>query len=67
MKLLESTENKITEDKNSEITEQYQFIVTWSIMIINMIQEYCTLLFQINRIIYFPYKSYLSKNVQFGI
>ena len=54
MKLLRSTGNKTTKDKNGEnvphleITEVV-FIVILSIMIINKIRESCTRLFQINR------------------
>ena len=57
MKLLASTENKITKNKNGEnvpdleIIQQYQFIVILLIMIINMIQEYYTHLFQINHLV----------------
>ena len=58
MKLLGSIENKITKDKNGEnvphleITEVVlYFILTLLIMIINKIQEYYTLLFQINRLV----------------
>ena len=53
MKLLGSTENKITEDKNGEdvphleITEVVLDVVTLSIMIINKIQEFYIHLFQI--------------------
>ena len=59
MKLLGSTENKTSKDKNGEnvphleITEVVLFIVILSIMIINKIQEYCKLLFQINRLVLF--------------
>ena len=55
MKLLGSTENKTTKDKNGEnvphleITEVGLVILILSIMIINKIQESYTLLFQINR------------------
>ena len=58
MKLLGSIENKITKDKNGEnvphleITEVVlYFILTLLIMIINKIQEYYTLLFQINLLV----------------
>ena len=60
MKLLASTKNKITKDKNYEnvqhfeisiINKQYQFIVTLLIMIINKIQEFYIHLFQINHLI----------------
>ena len=58
MKLLGSIENKITKGKNGEnvphleITEVVlYFILTLLIMIINKIQEYYTLLFQINRLV----------------
>ena len=56
MKLLGSTENKISNDKNCEnvphreITEAMLFIATFSIMIINMIQQFYILLFQINHL-----------------
>ena len=56
MKLLISTENKITKDKNGdnvphlEITEVI-FIVLLSIMIINKIQEYYICLFQVNPLV----------------
>ena len=54
MKLLGSTENKITKDKNGEnvphleITEAYWFTVILLTMIINRIQEYYIRLFPIN-------------------
>ena len=57
MKLLGSTENKITRDKNGEnvphleITEEYYFIVILSIMIFIKIQESCIRLFQISRLV----------------
>ena len=57
MKLLGSTENKITEDKNSEkvphlkITEVVLVPCILPIMIINEIQEYCICLFPINRLV----------------
>ena len=57
MKLLGSTENKITEDKNGEnvpyveITEVVLGYCMLSIMIINKIQEYYTFLFPINRLV----------------
>ena len=56
MKLLGSTENKITKDKNGEnvphleITEVVLVHCKW-IMIINMIHEYYILLFQINLLV----------------
>ena len=52
-KLLGSTKNEITKDKNAEnvqhpeITEVVQFTVILLIMIINQIQEPCIHLFQI--------------------
>ena len=51
MKLLGSTENKITEDKNGENLPKLEitFIVPLLIIIIRKIQEYCTPLFPINR------------------
>ena len=57
MKLLGSTENKITEDKNGEnvsyleIAEVVLVHCILSIMIINKIQEYYTFLFPINRLV----------------
>ena len=53
MKLLGSTENKITEDKNGENLPKLEiaFIVPLLIMIIRKIQEYCTPLFPINRLV----------------
>ena len=57
MKLLGKTENKITKNKNGknvprlEITEIVLVIAIWLIMIINKIQEYCILLFQINHLV----------------
>ena len=54
MKLLGSTENKITKNKNGEnvphleITDVELFIVILLIMIINKIEEYYILLLQIN-------------------
>ena len=57
MKLLESTKNKISEDKNGEnvqlleITEVVLVIVIWLITIINKIQEYCTHLLLINHLV----------------
>ena len=57
MKLLESTENKITKDKNGEnvphlqITEVVLVIATLLKMIISKIQEYCIRLFPINRLV----------------
>ena len=57
IKLIGSTENKITKDKNGEnvshleITELVLVHVILPIMIINKIQESCTRLFQINRLL----------------
>ena len=57
MKLLGSTKNKITKHKNSEnvphleIAEVVLAHCNIVIMIINKIQEYCTLLFQVNRLV----------------
>ena len=57
MKLLESTESKITEDKNGEniphleITEVVLVHVILLIMIISKIQEFCIRLFQINNLV----------------
>ena len=57
MKLLGKTENKITKNKNGknvprlEITEVVLVIAIWLIMIINKIQEYCILFFQINHLV----------------
>ena len=54
MKLLESTENKITKDKKGKITEITHLEITevvsvhCNIMIISKIQEFCIHLFQIN-------------------
>ena len=56
MKLLGSTKSKISTNENGEnvprleITEVVLFIVILLIMIINKIQEYCTLLFLINHL-----------------
>ena len=69
MKLLASTENKITKNKNGEnvldleIIQQYQFIVILLIMIINMIQEYYTHLFQINHLV--VYQKFLQQIISF--
>ena len=57
MKLLQSTENKITKDKNGEnvphleITEVLLVHFILLIMNINKIQEYYISLFQINRLV----------------
>ena len=52
MKLLGSSENKITKDKNGENVPHLEITeVELLIMIINKIQEYCTLLFEINRLV----------------
>ena len=57
MKLLGSTKNKITKHKNGEnvphleIAEVVLVHCNIVIMIINKIQEYCTLLFQVNRLV----------------
>ena len=52
MKLLRSTESKITKNKNGEnvphleVAELYWFLAILLIMIISKIQEYCILLYQ---------------------
>ena len=57
MKLLGSTKNKITKDKNGENVPHLEItevaLVHCNIVNddINKIQEYCTLLFQINRLV----------------
>ena len=69
MKLLQSTENKITKDKNGEnvphleITEVVLVNCNMSIMIINKIQEYYTLLFQIN--LFVTYWKLLQQTISF--
>ena len=57
MKLLGITKSKITKDKNGEnvphleITEIVLVHCNIVIIIINKIQEYCTVLFQINHLV----------------
>ena len=57
MKLLGSTKNKITKDKNGENVPHLEIteVVLVHCNIVNddisKIQEYCTLLFQINRLV----------------
>ena len=69
MKLLGSTENKITKDKNEEklphleLQKQYWFIVILFIMIINKIQESSIHLFQINRLV--AYQKFLQQIISF--
>ena len=52
MKLLGSTKNKITKDKNGENVPHLEITeVVLVLMIINKIQEYYILLLQINRLV----------------
>ena len=52
MRLPGSSENKITKGKNGENVPHLEITeVLLSIMIINKIQEYCKLFFQINRLV----------------
>ena len=51
MKLLESTENKITEDNGENVPHLEITEVILSIMIINKIQEFCIHSFLINRLV----------------
>ena len=65
MKLLGSTENKITKNKNDEkvphleLQKQYWFILILFVMIINKIQESCIHLFLINRLV--AYQKFLQQ------
>ena len=65
MKLIGSTKNKITKDKNGEniphlgITEVVLVIAILLIMIFNKIQEPCTHLFQINCLV--VYEKFLQQ------
>ena len=69
MKLLGSTENKITKDKKGEnvlhleITEAVLTHLIFSIIIISKIQESCTGFFEINRLV--VYKKFLQQIIFF--